>query len=121
MSTKKTKKTTEGKYEQLCREYEEREQLEMLNKRSAARVEEMERMMWEARAKAEMDALKQEQKFAAVVKLIFVIVMSLVIISALMVFAYTENFEWWISIGMSGLLTIVSAFKAGYFWREIKN
>jgi cation transport ATPase len=121
MSAKKTQKKTEGKYEQLCREYEEREELEKLNKRCMARVEEMDRIMWEAQARAEMERLKQEKRFAAAVKLVFVVIMSLVIIASLMVFAYTETFAWWISISLSGLLTIVSAFKAGYFWHEIRN
>lgn len=119
--SKKQKKTTEDRYERICREYVERDELEKLNARASERVYQMERMMAEREQRAEEIRQKQEQRFCAAVKLVFLAIMALTIVSAVLVLAYTEAIAWWISITVAVLLTIPSAFKAGWFWYEFKH
>lgn len=118
---KKQKNNTEGKYEQICREYVERDELEKLNQRTAERVSQMECMMYEREKRAEEIRQKQERKFGAAVKLTFLLIMDVTTITALLTLAYTETFAWWISVGVYILLALPTAFKAGWFWYEFKH
>lgn len=120
---KKQKKTpnNEGKYEQMCREYVERDELEKLNQRAAERVSQMEHMMYEREKRAEEIRQKQEQRFCAAMKLVFMVVMAVTFIASFLVLAYTEAFAWWLSITASVLLALPTAFKAGCFWYEFKH
>ena len=65
--------------------------------------------------------MKHEQRTAAAVKLIFVVLISLVCIASALVLAYEGAFAWWIAICVSAVLTVFCAFKTGYFWYEFKN
>ena len=121
MAKSNKKNNTEGKYEQICREYVERDELEKLNQRSAERVHEMERRMYERERRAEEIRQKQERKLSTAVKLVFLVVIAFAAIAALMILAYTGSFAWWLSIILSMLLSIPTAFKAGYFWHEFKQ
>ena len=120
---KKQKKITnnEGKYEQACQEYVERDELEKLNQRAAERVWRVERMMYEREKRAEEIRKKQEQSFQAAIKLAFVVVMAVTVIASLFVLAYTEAVAWWISIIVSFVLSLPTAFKAGCLWYEFKH
>lgn len=120
---KKQKKTpnNEGKYERICQEYVERDELEKLNQRAAERVFQMENMLYEREMRAEEIRQKQEQRFCAAVKLVFLVVMAVSFITSFLVLAYTEAFAWWISITLSVLLSLPTAFKAGCLWYEFKH
>lgn len=120
MSTKK-KKTSKVNYEKMCREYQEHIELEKLNQQTRQRVEQMEQAMWVKEAYDAYLRLKQEKRFYAAVKLIFVVLISLVCIASALVLAYMEAFAWWIAICVSALLTVFCAFKTGYFWYEFKK
>ena len=139
MAKSNKKNNTEGKYEQICREYVERDELEKLNQRSAERVLEMERKMYERERRAaervyEMERRmyererraeeirqKQERKIRAALKMGLLVLIAFVIIAALLFLAYAAVFDWWLSIILSMLLSILTAFRAGYFWHEFKQ
>ena len=139
MAKSNKKNNTEGKYEQICREYVERDELEKLNQRSAERVFEMERRMYERERRAaervfEMERRmyererraeeirqKQERKICAAVKMGLLVFIASATIAALLILAYAAVFDWWLSIILSMLLSILTAFRAGYFWHEFKQ
>lgn len=117
----KQKNNAEGKYEQICREYVERDELEKLNQRAAERVHKMECLIYEREKRAEEIRQKQERKFCAAVKMVFLVVIAVTAIAALLILAYTEAFAWWISIVASILLALPTTFKAGWVWYEFKH
>lgn len=119
--SKKKAPVGEGKYEDICREYRERDELETLNRKVEERNAMFEKIMWEQKVATEKLREKQEQRFCAVVKLVFMVVMALTIVTAVLVLAYTEAVAWWISITVAVLLTIPTAFKAGWLWYEFKH
>ena len=121
MAKSNKKNNTEGKYEQICREYVERDELEKLNQRSAERVCEMERSMYERERRAEEIRQKQERKICAAVKMGLLVFIAFATIAALLILAYAAVFDWWLSIILSMLLSILTAFRAGYFWHEFKQ
>ena len=111
---------TEGKYQKLCQEYRERDELEALNRRVDERHARMEQFLWEQEAKAEKHRSEEERRFNGILKLIGVIILCATIAMALSVLAVTEIFSWWISGTVIVLAGFVAAFKAGYLWHEIK-
>ena len=111
---------TEGKYQKLCQEYRERDELEALNRRVDERHARMEQFLWEQEAKAEKHRIEEERRFNGILKLIGVIILCATIAMALSVLAVTEIFSWWISGTVIVLAGFVAAFKAGYLWHEIK-
>lgn len=121
MSTKKTKKTNKVNYETICREYQEREELENLNRQTRERLDKLTQEMWVRQAQEEYLRLKHEKRFFAAIKLIFVVLISMACIATSLVLAYEGAFDWWIAICVSAVLTVFCAFKTGYFWFEFKN
>ena len=117
----KTKKTSKVNYEKICREYQEHNELENLNRQTSERVKQMEQAMWEKEAHDAYLRLKQEQRFFAAIKLIFVVLISMACIATSLVLAYEGAFDWWIAICVSAVLTVFCAFKTGYFWYEFKK
>ena len=112
---------TEGKYQKLCQEYRERDELEALNRRVDERHARMEQFLWEQEAKAEKHRIEEERRFNGILKLIGVIILYATIAAALSVLAITEVFSWWISGAGIVIAGFIAAFKAGYLWREVKH
>ena len=112
---------TEGKYQKLCQEYRERDELEALNRRVDERHARMEQFLWEQEAKAEKHRIEDERRFNGILKLIGVIILCATIAMALSVLAVTEIFSWWISGAGIVIAGFIASFKAGYLWHEIKK
>lgn len=112
---------TEGKYQKLCQEYRERDELEALNRRVDERHARMEQFLWEQEAKAEKHRIEEERRFNGILKLIGVIILCATIAMALSVLAVTEIFSWWISGAGIVIAGFIASFKAGYLWHEIKK
>ena len=112
---------TEGKYQKLCQEYRERDELEALNRKVDERNAWVEQFMWEEQKKAEMRRLDEERKVNGILKLMGLIILYATIAAALSVLAITEVFSWWISGAGIVIAGFIAAFKAGDLWREIKR
>lgn len=120
----RVKATTDGKYKRMYQDHIERDELEFLNKRTAERIAQMRRTMWEQEAKVAMAQVaqeKHERKFNGVLNLVAVILFGIIAITALCALSYTENLDWAITAIAVAILCICGAFRAGYLWYEIKK
>lgn len=112
---------TEGKYQKLCQEYRERDELEALNRRVDERHARMEQFLWEQEARTEKRRIEEERRVNSTLRLIGLIVLYVTIAMALLSLALTEVFSWWISGAGIVVAGFIATFKAGYLWREIKR
>lgn len=112
---------TEGKYERICNEYMERDELEALNRKVEERNAWIERMMYEHDKQLERTRMTQERRINAIGKLVVAILLAVAIITSLGVLAYMGAFSWPVSIVCGGAILLISTFYAGYFWHDIKG
>ena len=110
----------EGKYEAICRERQERDELDMLNSKTRERVDRMQQELWEQQAKAEYEKIMQEKKLKALIDRVLLVIMCAVTCAVMITLAYTGAVAWWISILMTVGLLMTCSFRSGYLWHEIK-
>lgn len=121
-SKKKTRiPETEAKYERICQEYRERDELESLNRKIDERNAWVERIMAENCKRAEADRLAQENRVNAIGKFVATIIIALAIIVSLVALAYLETFSWPVSLISIGAILLIATFRSGYLWHDIKS
>lgn len=113
----KTKKNYEG----MCREWQERQELEMLNRQTRERLDKYEEALWKQTRQMEQDRYQQKIKNEATAKLAFTIVMAMPVTAAFLLLAYMGVFAWWLASCLVGLVVGLSAFRSGWLWHEIKR
>ena len=111
----------EGKYQKLCQEYRERDELEVLNRKVEERTAQWEKILWEQEARAENRRIEEERRVNAILRLIGLLILFATIGMGLVALAITEVFPWWISGPCVTVCGLVAAFKSGYLWHEIKK
>ena len=112
---------TEGKYQKLCQEYRERDELEALNRKVEERTAKMEQILWEQEAKAEKRRIEEERRVNGILRLIGLLILFVTIGMGLVALAITEVFPWWISGSAIAVCGLVASFNAGYLWHVIKK
>jgi cation transport ATPase len=113
--------TCEGKYETICRERQERDELDMLNSKTRERVDRMQQELWEQQAKAEYARIMQEKKLKALFDLVLLVIMCAVTCAVMITLAYTGAVAWWISVLLTVGLLMTCSFRSGWLWHEIKK
>lgn len=113
----KTKKNYEG----MCREREERDELEKLNQMTRERMARMEEAMYQQVRQMEEARYHQKLRNEATAKLVFTIVLAMPVTAAFLLLAYMGVFAWWLTSCLVGLVVGLSAFRSGWFWHEIKR
>ena len=113
----KTKKNYEG----VCREYQEREEMEKLNQEVRERLKRAEEAMWQQARQTDKARYQQKIRNEATAKLVFTIVMAMPVTAALLMLAYMGVIAWWLASCLVGLIVGLSAFRSGWFWHEIKR
>lgn len=125
MSKSKKQKTrvpeTEVKYERICQEYRERDELETLNRKVDERNAWIEQMVAENTKRVEKNRLAQECRVNAIGKFVSTIIIALAIIVSLAALAYLETFSWAVSMISIGATLLIATFRAGYFWHDVKG
>lgn len=111
----------EGKYEAICRDRQERDELDMLNRKTRERVDQMQQELWEQQAKAEYARLLQEKKLKALIDLVLLVIMCAVTCAVMITLAYTGAVAWWISALLIVGLMMTCSFRSGWLWHEIKK
>ena len=129
----------EGKYEAICRDRQERDELDMLNRKTRERVDQMqqelndlqaktvlenamhEAQLKEQEAKAEYARLVQEKKLKALIDLVLLVIMCAVTCAVMIALAYTGAVAWWISALLAVGLMMTCSFRSGWLWHEIKK
>jgi cation transport ATPase len=111
----------EGKYETICRERQERDELDMLNSKTRERVDRMQQELWEQQAKAEYARIMQEKKLKALFDLVLLVIMCAVTCAVMITLAYTGAVAWWISVLLTVGLLMTCSFRSGWLWHEIKK
>lgn len=110
-----------GKYEGMCREYQEREELEKLNQEVRERLKRAEEAMWQQARQMDETRYQQKIRNEATAKLVFTIVMAMPVTAAFLMLAYMGVFAWWLASCLVGLIVGLSAFRSGWLWHEIKR
>ena len=111
----------EGKYEAICRDRQERDELAMLNRKVRERVDRMQQEMLEQQVKAAYERMMQEKKLKALTDLALLVIMCAVVCTGVIALAYTGAVAWWISIPLTVGLTMTCSFRSGWLWHEIKK
>lgn len=110
-----------SKYEGMCREYQEREELEMLNRQTRERLDKYEEALWKQVRQMEESRYQQKIRNEATAKLAFTIVMAMPVTAAFLLLAYMGVIAWWLASCLVGLIVGLSAFRSGWLWHEIKR
>ena len=125
MSKAKKQKTKapaiEGKYEAMCHEYMERDELEALNRKVDERNAWVEGMIWEQEKKAEHRRWEQQRRFNAISNVLVTTIVAIAIVALLAALVYLEVFGWQLSMVGWLATSLIAAFRVGYFWHEVKN
>ena len=121
MSKKKNSPDTEGKYKAMCQDYQEREELEKLNRQTRDRVRSMETVMHTRLVRQLMEEANARRRINAVGQMIITVILTLTICVSLAVIA-------WVDITLRPMLCILCAamllagtFRTGCFWNEFKR
>ncbi len=114
-------KTKKRDYEGMCREYQEREELEKLNQQTRERLDRYAEEMYQQVRAMEEARYQQRIRNEATAKLVFTIVMAMPVTAAFLLLAYMGVFAWWLTSCLVGLVVGLSAFRSGWLWHEIKR
>lgn len=113
--------TEELFYRDRCEDYRERDELENLNRRTAERMDEMQRQLWEREAKSEYARVRQEKRLNGMLKLLGVFTLSAVITAALGLLWWLEALHWGVCLIGCAAALIAGAFRIGFICHEIRG
>lgn len=111
----------EGKYERMCQEYRERDELERLNRKTRERVEVIEAELQARMAYEQIVREKQERRINAIVQLIVTVILTLAGCVSLGVIAWVEVPLRPVMMILSAAWLLAGTFRSGYSWYAIKN
>ena len=111
----------EGKYERMCQEYRERDELERLNRKTRERVEVIEAELQARMAYEQIVREKQERRINAIVQLIVTVILTLAGCVSLGVIAWVEVTLQPVMMILCAAWLLAGTFRAGYYWYAIKN
>lgn len=112
---------TDGKYERICREREEQDEIDALNRKVDERTAWMEQRLYEQEKKAERRRYAEEKTVSNMLKLIGTMIISGSVIAAAISLYMTEVFPLWLAFGICGVAILIGAFLSGYRWNEISR
>lgn len=111
----------EGKYERICRDRQERDELDMLNRKVRERVDRMQQEMLEQQAKAAYERMMQEKKLKALTDLVLLVIVGLIVSLGVITLANMGAMAWWLSLPLAISMLVVCSFRSGWLWHEIKK
>lgn len=100
---------------------EEIMELEALNRKVDERFSESVHLVWEHEKKAEMRRNEEARKVNGILNMIGTMIISGAVIAASAALYMTESVSLWFAVALGGLTGLISAFRFGYLWHEIKS
>lgn len=111
----------EAEFEKAWQERRERDELELLNRKTEENMARMQKMLWDQETKAAIERQKQQKKIQSVLDLVVLIFLTVVTCVALIVLSYTGWVAWWLSVVLTFGMMMICTFRTGWLWHEIKG
>ena len=111
----------EGKYEAICRDRQERDELAMLNRKVRERALVAEAVLKEQQAKAAWVNAMYEARLKALINLVLLAIVGLIVSLGVITLANMGAMAWWLSLPLAISMLVVCSFRSGWLWHEIKK
>ena len=111
----------EGKYERICRDRQERDELAMLNRKVRERALVAEAVLKEQQAKAAWVNAMYEARLKALINLVLLAIVGLIVSLGVITLANMGAMAWWLSLPLAISMLVVCSFRSGWLWHEIKK